>query len=77
MHSHLRPGDVIVVFKLDRLGRSLKHLIELINDLDKRDVGLKRLSFNLNNRDVQNIVMSSLEANNERSKKGLFEAVAT
>jgi len=29
---------------------------------------------NLNNRDVQNIVMSSLEANNERSKKGPFEA---
>ena len=28
-----RPGDVVVVWKLDRLGRSLKHLIEIINQL--------------------------------------------
>lgn len=41
--GRLRSGDVIVVWKLDRLGRSLKHLIELINELDKKGVGLKSL----------------------------------
>jgi DNA invertase Pin-like site-specific DNA recombinase len=29
--NNLRPGDVVVVWKLDRLGRSLKHLVELVN----------------------------------------------
>ncbi len=34
-----RNGDIIVVWKLDRLGRSLKHLIETVNLLDARGVG--------------------------------------
>jgi DNA invertase Pin-like site-specific DNA recombinase len=32
----LRAGDTIIVWRLDRLGRSLKHLIELVNEL--RDI---------------------------------------
>ena len=39
-----RKGDVIVVMKLDRLGRSLKHLIDVMGDLEKRGVGLKSVS---------------------------------
>lgn len=34
-----RTDDIIVVWKLDRLGRSLKHLIETVNLLDARGVG--------------------------------------
>lgn len=34
-----RPHDVVVVWKLDRLGRSLKHLIEIINLLHEKKVG--------------------------------------
>jgi len=34
-----RKGDSLVVWKLDRLGRSLKHLIETINGLHSRKVG--------------------------------------
>lgn len=34
-----RKGDSLVVWKLDRLGRSLKHLIETINKLHEREVG--------------------------------------
>jgi len=40
----LRKGDVLVVWKLDRLGRSLKHLIEIIDDLNKREIGFKVLT---------------------------------
>jgi DNA invertase Pin-like site-specific DNA recombinase len=40
---HLRGGDVLVVWKFDRLGRSLKHLVELVNELRSRDVGLQSL----------------------------------
>lgn len=40
----IRPGDVLVVWKLDRLGRSLHHLIEIMNDLNNRGAGFQSLS---------------------------------
>ena len=36
--EHLRAGDTLVVWKLDRLGRSVKDLVELVGDLEKRGV---------------------------------------
>ena len=44
LHSHLREDDVIVIWKLDRIGRSLKHLVNLIDDLSDRQVGLISLN---------------------------------
>jgi DNA invertase Pin-like site-specific DNA recombinase len=41
--SQVRKGDVIVVWKLDRLGRSLKHLVEVVTTLMEKGVGLKSL----------------------------------
>lgn len=38
--SYLRPGDQLVVTKLDRLGRSLRHLLALVTDLEQRKVDL-------------------------------------
>lgn len=40
----LRPGDSLVVWKLDRLGRSLPHLVAIMDDLNKRKIGLKVLT---------------------------------
>ena len=40
----LRKDDTLVVWKLDRLGRSLKHLITTIDDLNQRGVGFKVLT---------------------------------
>src|SRR5205807_9138796 len=42
--DHLRDGDVLVVWKLDRLGRTLKYLIELLNGLAARGVGFQSLT---------------------------------
>jgi DNA invertase Pin-like site-specific DNA recombinase len=42
--TFLQDGDVLVVWKLDRLGRSLSHLISIISDLRKRGVGLRSLT---------------------------------
>jgi len=39
--DHLRAGDTLVVWRLDRLGRSLPHLIETIGELGARGVGFK------------------------------------
>ena len=40
----LREGDTVVVWKLDRLGRSLQNLVELINDFDERGVQFRSLT---------------------------------
>ena len=42
--SQLRPGDALVVWRLDRLGRSLRHLIETITGLHSRGIGFKSLT---------------------------------
>jgi DNA invertase Pin-like site-specific DNA recombinase len=40
----LRPGDTLVVWKLDRLGRNLKHLVNLVQALNEKQIGLKVLT---------------------------------
>ena len=40
----LREGDTLIVWKLDRLGRDLRHLINTVHDLTARSVGLKVLA---------------------------------
>lgn len=40
----LRAGDTLVVWKLDRLGRNLRHLVNVVHDLTQRGVGLKVLT---------------------------------
>ena len=39
----LRPGDTLVVWRLDRLGRSLRHLIELMGELEQKRIGFRSL----------------------------------
>ena len=42
--AYLRPGDTLVVWKLDRLGRSLPHLLQIITDLREKGVGFRSLT---------------------------------
>lgn len=45
--SYVREGDTLVVWRLDRLGRSLKHLIETISKLNNRKIGFKSITENI------------------------------
>jgi len=45
--AFVRPGDCLVVWKLDRLGRSLPHLLATVNGLKARDVGFLSLTENM------------------------------
>jgi DNA invertase Pin-like site-specific DNA recombinase len=45
--SYVREGDILVVWRLDRLGRSLKHLIETITELNNKKIGFKSIQENI------------------------------
>src|ERR687895_742963 len=45
--SYVRKGDTFVVWRLDRLGRSLPHLIATMTDLEERGIGFKSLTENI------------------------------
>ncbi len=45
--SHLRAGDTFVVWRLDRLGRSLKHLIETVTKLREQNIAFKSITENI------------------------------
>jgi DNA invertase Pin-like site-specific DNA recombinase len=42
--AHMRPGDTLVVWRLDRLGRTLKHLIETVTQLQSRQIGFRSIT---------------------------------
>jgi DNA invertase Pin-like site-specific DNA recombinase len=45
--NYVRKGDTLVVWRLDRLGRSLPHLITTMTDLENRGIGFKSLTENI------------------------------
>ena len=83
--GQLRAGDVLVIWKLDRLGRSLKHLVALVGELVRRDVGLLSLNDPVDTTSAQGRLVFNLFASlaefereviAERTKAGLSAARA-
>ena len=83
--QQLRAGDQIVVWKLDRLGRSLRHLVNTINVFHERGVQFVSLNDNIDTTTSQGRLMFNLFASfaefereliSERTKAGLANARA-
>ena len=83
--GHLRPGDVLVIWKLDRMGRSLKHLVDLVGNLMERKVGLLSLNDPIDTTSAQGRLVFNLFASlaefereliRERTQAGLTAARA-
>lgn len=83
--GQLRAGDVLVIWKLDRMGRSLKHLVELVGRLMERKVGLLSLNDPIDTTSAQGRLVFNLFASlaefereliRERTNAGLTAARA-
>ena len=83
--ANLRQGDVLVVWKLDRLGRSLNHLVALTNELIERRVGLVSLNDPIDTMTAQGRLIFNIFASlaeferdliRERTQAGLVAARA-
>lgn len=81
--EQIRKGDVIVVYKLDRLGRSLKHLLEIVEILNTKNVALQSLNDNIDTTTPQGRLFFNISASfaefekdliRERTKAGLVAA---
>ena len=84
MHN-IRAGDTLVIWKLDRLGRNLAHLLQVIDDLGKREVSLISLNDPIDTTTSHGRLILSIFASmaefersliSERTKAGLASARA-
>ena len=85
MLDTLRPKDVVVIWKLDRLARSLKDLINLVNEIEEKGAGLQSLNDPIDTTSPQGKLifhifasLAEFERNiiSERTKAGLAAARA-
>jgi DNA invertase Pin-like site-specific DNA recombinase len=62
MLGQLRKGDVVVVYKLDRLGRSLRHLLEVVGVLGQKHAGLMSVSDSIDTTTAQGRLFFNISA---------------
>ncbi|MGC9448383.1 recombinase family protein [Cereibacter johrii] len=81
--GYVREGDVLIVTKLDRLARSVRHLGEIVEDLEKRRVGLRVLDLGLDTTNATGKLMLNVlgavaqferEMMLERQREGIAKA---
>ena len=65
----MRDGDTLVVWKLDRIGRSLPHVVGLVGDLQKRGIGLKVLTGDIDTTTVTGRYAANSSGRPRRSRR--------
>lgn len=60
--ENLRPGDILVVYKLDRLGRSLKNIVTLLDQLKSRGIGFTSIQDDISTEGAMGKLMTNIIA---------------
>ncbi len=85
MLDYLRPGDTLLVWRLDRLGRSMQHLVSLVAELKDRGVAFRSLQEGIDTRTINGELVFNIFASlatfereliRERTSAGLASARA-
>jgi len=85
MLKYLRKGDTVVVWKLDRIGRSTKHLVDLINEFGEKGINFVSLKDGIDTSTATGKLVFTIFAGlaeferdmiSERTKAGLESAIA-
>jgi len=71
--KYLQKGDTLVVWKLDRLGRSLSHLVKIINELKKREVEFCSLTEGINTSTVSGQLQFNIFASLAEFERSLIQ----
>lgn len=75
----LRPGDSLVIWRLDRLGRTMKDLIDLVNTLNEREIALHSIEENItmdNNNPIGQLIFHLFAAFAEFERNLIIERTA-
>ena len=70
--NELRPGDTLVIWKLDRMGRSLHHLVTTVNDLVSKNIDIISLQDPLNTTNAQGRLIFNMFASLAEFEKDLI-----
>jgi len=71
--KYLQKGDTLVVWKLDRLGRSLSHLVKIINELKEREVEFCSLTEGINTSTVSGQLQFNIFASLAEFERSLIQ----
>lgn len=70
--DEIKPGDTLIIWKLDRIGRSLDHLIKIVNDLASKNIGIISLQDPLNTTNAQGRLIFNMFASLAEFEKDLI-----
>ncbi len=76
MLKYLRKGDTVVVWKLDRIVRSTKHLVDLINEFGEKGINFVSLKDGIDTSTAPGKLEFERDMISERTKAGLESAIA-
>jgi DNA invertase Pin-like site-specific DNA recombinase len=71
--AFLQPGDCLVVWKLDRLGRSISHLLNIINDLNKRGIAFRSITDHIDTTTASGELLFNISASLAQHERNLIK----